>query len=91
MSYENTKCPCGGNKPTDTMLCDECEIALADHPAMKWFLDTTQPVESRRNSAIVLVTAARQRKRNQTPYLRPNTGNVFRDAMINNRGITTNH
>ncbi len=63
MSYENTQCPCGGKKPTDTMLCDDCETALADHPAMRWFTDRSQPVESRRNAAIVLVTAARQRKR----------------------------
>jgi hypothetical protein len=50
------------------MLCDDCETSLATHPTMKWFLDTTQPVESRRHSAIVLVTAARQRKRE--PWLK---------------------
>lgn len=90
MSYENTNCPCGGKKPTDTMLCAECETALADHPAMKWFKDTKEPVESRRHSAIILVTAARQRKRAPQYVPRQNTGNVYRDAMFNNRGITTN-
>lgn len=91
MSYENTKCPCGGNKPTDTMLCDECETALADHPSMKYFKDSKGPVESRRQAAIILVSVARQRKRDAQYVPRPNTGNVFRDAMMNNRGITTNH
>lgn len=28
MSYENNKCPCGGHKLTDTMLCHDCEKAV---------------------------------------------------------------
>jgi hypothetical protein len=66
MSYENTQCPCGGKKPTDTMLCDDCEIALDKHPSMKWFRDGSQPVEARRHAAIILVSAARSRGRRQT-------------------------
>ena len=61
MSYENSICPCGGKKPTDTMLCDACEDALADHPAMGIFKDLTMRTEARRHAAITLVTLARKR------------------------------
>jgi hypothetical protein len=63
MSYENTSCPCGDKKPTDTMLCDGCETTFADRYETKAMRDTTLPVESRRHAAIVLVTLARSRKR----------------------------
>lgn len=63
MSYEDTNCPCGGKKPTDTMLCDECLAAFADRPEMGIFKDGSQNVASRRHAAIILVTLARGRKR----------------------------
>lgn len=64
MSYEDTRCPCGGKKPTDTMLCDECNTALKDHPSMKVFRDAAKySVDSRRHAALVLITLSRARKR----------------------------
>ena len=74
MSYENTACPCGGKKPTDTMLCADCEAALASHPSMRWFKDTQQSPFCRRQAAIVLVTAARKRGTVRQPYLRVQGG-----------------
>jgi len=62
MSYENTSCPCGGKKPTDTMLCDECNEAFKDRPEMR-YLDPQWSTESRRHDAIILVSLARKRKR----------------------------
>lgn len=69
MSFENTECPCGGKKATQTMLCSNCEQYFSNHPAMKWFNDTTAAFPARRNAAIILVTAARQRK--QQMWLKP--------------------
>jgi hypothetical protein len=65
MSYEDTKCPCGGKKPTDTMLCDDCEKALADRREMATFKDLNASVELRRHAATILVSLARGRKRNR--------------------------
>jgi hypothetical protein len=76
MSYENTSCPCGGKKPTDTMLCDDCEAYLANHPAMKYFKDPRESVESRRQSAIILVTVARGRKRHLEKQLAANKADM---------------
>lgn len=63
MSYENTKCPCGGTKPTDTMLCDDCNAALKDRTEMRDYQDPSCQVEWRRSAAIILVTLSRQRRR----------------------------
>lgn len=67
MSYENTNCPCGGKKPTDTMLCDDCLAAFADRPEMATLNQRTASFEYRRHAAIILISLARQRKRQ--PYL----------------------
>lgn len=61
MSYEGTKCPCGGKKPANTMLCDGCMTAFADHPAMAVFSDRALDVELRRHAAITLLTLACRR------------------------------
>lgn len=63
MSYENTSCPCKGTKPTDTMLCDECEAEFATHSAMAVFKDDKADVSFRRHCAVILVSLARNRKR----------------------------
>jgi hypothetical protein len=63
VSYENTKCPCGGEKPCDTMLCDECLKAFADHPSMKAFDDPQGNLTYRKQAAIILCSLAHSRKR----------------------------
>ena len=62
MSYEDTNCPCGDRKPTDTMLCDACMEHLKDHRAMATFR-SSEPIESRRHAATLLLMLARGRKR----------------------------
>lgn len=63
MSYEDTKCPCGGKKPTQTMLCDECVEHFKDRRELREYQDGTLPLEYRRNAAIILLSLARKRKR----------------------------
>jgi hypothetical protein len=63
MSYEDTHCPCGDRKPTDTMLCDVCLADLAARREMMIFKDGTQDMESRRHAASILLTLSRSRKR----------------------------
>jgi hypothetical protein len=62
MSYEDTKCPCGDRKPTDTMLCDACLDDLKDRREMATFR-SAEPVEYRRHAATILLELARGRKR----------------------------
>lgn len=62
MSYEDTNCPCGDQKPTDTMLCDACMEDLQDRREMVIFR-SADPVESRRHAATILLALARRRKR----------------------------
>lgn len=68
MSFENTSCPCGGQKPASTMLCDECLAALAGRREMITFRDNQAPRESRRHAAIILISLARSRKRQPQPW-----------------------
>lgn len=63
MSYEDTNCPCGGKKPTDTMLCDACELAFVEHPAMKDFNNGSLGTDTRHHAAVILVTLSRKRGR----------------------------
>ncbi len=62
MSYEDTNCPCGDRKPTDTMLCATCEKAFGNTREMEVF-KSGLPVENRRNAGIMLLALARNRKR----------------------------
>ena len=62
MSYEDTTCPCGDKKPTDTMLCDACFAEYAHTREMTVF-KSDLPVENRRNAGIMLLALARNRKR----------------------------
>lgn len=63
MSYDDTKCPCGGKKPPSTMLCDECIEAFKDRKELQQYQDNSYTVEFRRHAAIILLTLARKRKR----------------------------
>jgi hypothetical protein len=74
MSYENTKCPCGGNKPAGTMLCDDCIATLADRREVKDYQDGTLPLEYRRSAAIILCSLSRRRLnlKTQTVAAMPN-------------------
>lgn len=63
MSYENTKCPCGGTKERETMLCADCEEYLADRKEMKVYRDIQHPLEYRRSAAIILILLSMVRKR----------------------------
>lgn len=61
MSYENTLCPCGGKKLTETMLCDDCEKAVAGTFDRTLMDDRTAPFEDRRRAAIRVLTVSRRR------------------------------
>lgn len=61
MSYENSKCPCGGRKLTDTMLCDDCEKAVAGTFDRREMDDPKAPRDVRRSAAIRLLAVARRR------------------------------
>jgi hypothetical protein len=63
MSYENTNCPCGEKKPTDTMLCDACNAHFADRREMADYQNGGLKVEWRRGAAIILLALARRRKK----------------------------
>jgi len=62
MSYEDTNCPCGDRKPTDTMLCDACMTDLAGRREMATF-QSGEDVGTRRHAATILLALARGRKR----------------------------
>jgi hypothetical protein len=62
MSYEGTICPCGGKKDSNTMLCNGCMTAFAQHPSMSAYLDKSKDVEARRHAALTLLSLARDRK-----------------------------
>lgn len=61
MSYEDTNCPCGERKTTDTMLCDACVEYLKDCREME-ILKSDASVETRRHAATILLAIARKRK-----------------------------
>jgi len=63
MSYENTKCPCEGTKPTDTMLCDECLRAFKHRSEMMVFNDPQFSLGYRRNAAIILINLSGRRRK----------------------------
>lgn len=63
MAYEDTKCPCGLKKLTDTMLCDDCNSHFSTRREMNDYQDPKLPLLARRNAAVILVTLARGRLR----------------------------
>lgn len=68
MSYENNICPCGGKKPTETMLCPDCQEALKDRREMQIMQDEHEDVELRRHAAIILLTLARNMVHTKISY-----------------------
>lgn len=61
MAYDDTKCPCGGQKLRETMLCDLCEAHLAERMENRILHNPENSWESRRGAAIRLIAMARQR------------------------------
>lgn len=61
MSWENTQCPCGGEKQRETMLCASCEAVFAGNYDRRRMDDPAVPVEQRRTSAIRVLAASRRR------------------------------
>lgn len=68
MSYENTACPCGGHKLTDTMLCAACETAVAGTYDRKAMDDPGLPFELRRQSAIRVLIISHRRRPTVSPH-----------------------
>ena len=66
MSYEDTHCPCGDKKPTNTMFCDACVAYLSDRAETKVVMrDPDADTGMRRHCALVLVSLSHGRKRRQ--------------------------
>jgi hypothetical protein len=61
MSWENTQCPCGSKKQTDTMLCHECETTVAGTFDRREMDNPAASVELRRNAAIRILACVRRR------------------------------
>lgn len=61
MSYENTACPCGGQKEPGTMLCQACVEEFKHHPSMEAFNDLGAGPEYRRQAALILISLSRRR------------------------------
>ena len=62
MSYENTSCPCGEKKLTDTMLCAACETVVAGSYDRKAMDDHREPFELRRHAAMRVLAVSRRRR-----------------------------
>lgn len=73
MAWHDTKCPCGGRKETDTLICAKCvEHAQEDHSRaydLRTFQDGKESIEHRRGAAVRLLAAARRRKPHQYQLL----------------------
>ena len=68
MSWENGQCVCGGRKQRETMLCAECERALANRPEMATLKDGKLSKQFRRRAAFELLALARDRKGTQLRF-----------------------
>lgn len=62
MAFDDMRCPCGGTKMSETMLCLECEAAFTGTLDSKDFHDSRLSVDFRRTAAIKLLAMARRRK-----------------------------
>jgi hypothetical protein len=64
MSYDDTKCPCGGKKEPQTMLCQACVDHMAEHHPfeLRRWKDPTETWCSQRSAAIRLLSATHRRK-----------------------------
>ena len=63
MSWDNTTCPCGGEKQRETLICAACELALSDDPAMRLWRNLENDRQFRRAGAIRLLSLSRQRSK----------------------------
>lgn len=64
MSYEDNKCPCGGKKERETLICEACKTHIAENGGkfdIDHVGDTTHETWARRGMAIRIVTMARKR------------------------------
>ena len=61
MAYDDTHCPCGGQKIRETMLCEHCQIHLEDRRENLIVRDPSTTWEQRRSAAIRLIALARKR------------------------------
>lgn len=61
MSWENTECPCGGEKLRETMICALCEAMVAGTYDRQRMDDPAVPLEQRRAAAIRVLAASRRR------------------------------
>ena len=68
MSFDNSQCPCGGKKPPEEMLCDQCVADLSSRPEMETFRDQQRPTDLRRHAAIILITLSRGLGRKRGTY-----------------------
>lgn len=62
MSWEDTKCPCGGRKERETLLCGECETHLSGTMEMRAYKRPELGPMERRWAVIRLLSMARRRK-----------------------------
>jgi len=65
MSYEDTKCPCGGKKERETMLSQRCVEKFQNSDLrheLTHYRNGEKPYWSRRSSAMLLLSAARKSK-----------------------------
>lgn len=62
MAYDDTNCPCGGQKMRETMLCLECVDATKDTAEARCLSASGMTWEHRRGAAIRLLAMARERR-----------------------------
>lgn len=67
MSYENSKCACGGQKLRETFLCDDCEKAVVGTFDRTRMDDPKAGFAERRSSAIRVLATARKRRCDALP------------------------
>jgi hypothetical protein len=67
MSYENTRCPCRGQKLPETMLCPDCETAVAGTYDRREMDNPAAPLEARRAAAIRILAVSCRRTRAPSP------------------------
>ena len=61
MSYDDNRCPCGGKKERETLVCHHCHAETKDWKEWDVHRDERYSTETRRSAAIMLLAAARRR------------------------------
>lgn len=62
MSYEDTTCPCGDQKPENTLLCPACLEFFKRRYELRVYQDPREPRYYRAKAACILRTLAQRRK-----------------------------